>query len=71
MAKHRVDMRFPQRPIDLGNGDVSLEVYADEQKLGELGLSRGGITWWARDAKKPTRNLTWEQFRDLMEADGQ
>jgi hypothetical protein len=33
----------------------------------EIGLSRGGVTWWARDAKNPTRDLTWEQFARLME----
>lgn len=47
--------------MDIGNGDVSLSVYADNEKLGELGLSRGGVSWWPRDAKKPI-DLTWEQF---------
>lgn len=61
MPQHRVDLRFPSRPVDIGNGDVSLSVYADDEKLGELGLSRGGLSWWPRGAKTPT-DLTWEQF---------
>lgn len=70
MPQHRVDMRLPSRPVDVGNGDTSLSVYADNVKLGEIGLSRGGVTWWARDAKNPTRNLTWEQFARLMMEQG-
>ena len=68
MSQHRVDLRLPTKPIDLGNGDTALEVYADGVKLGELGISRGGISWWARDAKRSTRDMTWEKFAELMEA---
>lgn len=62
MSQHRLDLRLPARPVDIGNGDISLAVYADGEKLGELGLSRGGVTWWARNAKKPTEDMTWEKF---------
>lgn len=62
MPQHRVDLTFPTRPVDIGNGDVGVAVYADGEKLGTLGLSRGGVTWWAHGAKNPTEDLTWEQF---------
>lgn len=62
MPQHRVDLRLPARPVDIGNGDIRLAVHADGEKLGELGLSRGGVTWWARNAKKSTEDMTWEQF---------
>lgn len=66
MPQHRIDMRFPSRPVDIGNGDVSLSIYSDSTKLGELGLSKGSITWWPRDAKTPV-DISWERFARLMQ----
>lgn len=66
MPQHRVDLTLPTRPVDIGNGDGRLAIYADGEKLGELGLSRGGVTWWPRDAKRSSADLTWEQFAAMM-----
>lgn len=45
---------------------MEIEIFADEGKLGELHISRGGVDWWPRDAKQKIE-LTWEQFRDRVE----
>jgi hypothetical protein len=64
MGEHRVTIRQPEREVM--NADVSFDVYEDEAKIGELRISRGGIDWYPRSARKPI-TLTWTQFRRLLE----
>jgi hypothetical protein len=66
MAEHRVTVtRTPA--YDVGYADIEFEIFGDEEKLGKLHLSRGGVDWWPRDAKKNKVEMTWEQFRDRLE----
>ena len=36
MPQHRVDLTLPTKPVDIGNGDTRLSIYADKVKLGNL-----------------------------------
>ena len=65
MPEHRVTVTSP--PRELGNSDTVYHVFADGEKLGELRISRGGVDWWPRDAKRHGELLTWEQFAARME----
>lgn len=48
------------------HSDVRFAVYGDDQKLGDLTISKGTIDW--RPARKRSvRSLTWEQFARLIE----
>lgn len=67
MPQHRVDMSFPKKPIDIGKSDVRMAVYSNDSKLGELGISKGGVTWWPVNRTYPSKDITWEQFAKLME----
>jgi hypothetical protein len=64
MPEHRVVVTSP--PRELGSVDSVYEVFADEEKLGELRISRGGVDWWPRSARLG-HLLTWEQFAARME----
>lgn len=64
MAEHRVVVTAP--PRELGSSDAVYEVFADGEKFGELRISRGGVDWWPRDAKRGEL-LTWEQFAARVE----
>jgi hypothetical protein len=64
MPEHRVTVTSP--PRDLGSADAVYEVFADGEKFGELGISRGGVDRWPRDAKTRGEVLTWEQFAARM-----
>jgi hypothetical protein len=66
MPEHRVTLTRTA-PYDIGNADIEIEIFADDGKLGELHISRGGVDWWPRDAKQNKIELTWEQFRDRLE----
>lgn len=67
MAKHKVNLALP-KAADIASSDASITVYADNAKLGELGISRGGVSWWPRDAKRSV-DLTWEQFARMIESE--
>ncbi len=64
MAQHRVEVHQPSRVVL--NSDVSFDVWRDDEKLGELRVSKGSIDWRGGNKKKVVRK-TWEQFARLME----
>lgn len=63
MPEHRVTVTSPKREV--GNSDSVYRVYDDDGKIGELRISRGGVEWWPRDAKRG-KLLSWEQFSSKM-----
>ena len=65
MARHDIDMRIPTTKVVL-NADVVFEVRSDDEKLGELHVSRGSIDWHGANSKKPS-SLTWERFATVMD----
>ncbi|HEY7564062.1 MAG TPA: hypothetical protein VIA81_03980 [Acidimicrobiia bacterium] len=64
MAEHDIEFEIPART--LLNNDLVVVVRSDSEKLGELRISKGGIDWWPRKAKKPIL-FSWEQFAARME----
>lgn len=50
------------------NTSLTVEVYDGDEKLGELGIGRGSVTWvglgqWKRARKR----LTWQQLSELFQ----
>lgn len=66
MPKHRVTVTLPSH--ELTGVDLKLDVVADGKKLGELLVSRGGLTWKPRGRKTNMVGASWEQFADWMES---
>jgi hypothetical protein len=64
MPEHRITVH-PSRPLTVEAADLVIEVYSDDEKLGELRISRGSIDWRSRKAKFPLQ-LRWEEFDALM-----
>lgn len=64
MAKHRVNFNVPDRP--LAHADIIFTVREDEEKLGELRISKGGLVWYPRNKVKGVK-LTWRQFDKLAQ----
>jgi len=64
MPIHDVEMSIPTTKVVL-HADVVFAVRSDQQKFGELRISKGGIDWYPANAQIPTR-LTWEQFSRVM-----
>ena len=64
MPAHDVEMSIPTTKVVL-HADVVFEIRSDDEKLGELHVSKGSIDWYASNARIPVK-LTWEQFDRLM-----
>lgn len=64
MPEHR--LRITQAPeFEILHRDLVIDVDADEELLGHLTVSKGGIGWFPRGAEYE-RHFTWEQFDRLV-----
>jgi hypothetical protein len=68
MATHQITVH-PSKPLEVGSGDLVIEISSDDQKLGELRISRGSIDWAPRNHAQ-ARWLEWEQFDAFMQEHG-
>ena len=67
MATHEVTVDIPTRMVL--HTDVKFVVWSDEEKLGELQVSKGSIDWVPGKAHTRYR-MQWEKFDELMVKDG-
>lgn len=67
MPTHEVLLHQP--PREVVNADVRVEVWSDDQKLGELRISRGTLDWAPAHHEYAFR-LDWERFDTLMRDHG-
>jgi hypothetical protein len=67
MPTHDVTVDLPTRMVL--HSDVKFVVWSDEEKLGELQVSKGSIDWIPGNAR--TRyHMEWEKFHETMVKDG-
>jgi hypothetical protein len=67
MAKHEIYFEIPAKT--LLNKDAVFEVYSDDEKMGNLKVSRGTIEWVPVNHSNGY-HLTWENFDALMKQEG-
>ena len=63
MAVHRVELALPS--TDIQNADVVVNVWSDDELLGELRISRGTIDW-RPGHHQAIFTMEWERFDDMM-----
>jgi len=63
MARHNVYFELPER--ELGKVDAKFSIYQNEDKLGEITISKGALEYYPANKQKPIR-LYWSQFHRLM-----
>lgn len=63
MAKHKVTIRLPERPI--GKADAVFYVRRDGRKFGDLTISKGAIVWYRRGTERG-RVMSWYKLNELM-----
>jgi len=66
MATHNVKLSI-EHPIPIGNVDVIFEVRQGNTLLGAARLSRGGVDWKPRSARR-AKKATWSEFAEWMES---
>jgi hypothetical protein len=65
MARHNVFFELPQR--ELGKVDAKFSIYQNEDRLGEITISKGAIEYYPANKQKPIK-LSWGQFDRLMKS---
>lgn len=63
MARHNVYFELPSR--ELGKVDAKFSIYQNEEKLGEITISKGSIEYTPANKQEPIK-LYWGQFHRLM-----
>lgn len=63
---HSISVALPAQTVK--NKDVEFEVRKDGEILGRVKISKGGIDWYAKNAKQRTGRATWTQFKTYMES---
>jgi hypothetical protein len=64
MPVHRIELEIPVKAIV--NADARFIIYSDNEKLGELLISKGSLDWWPARRRRRVR-LRWEAFAGLMD----
>ncbi len=62
----KIDLTVPAVPVQ--NADVQFQVRRNGGLLGTLKISKGGLDWYRKNARKRTGTCTWEEFRVWMES---
>lgn len=52
--------------IPLNKAKSIFQIKYDDSILGTLVISKGSLQWYAPNKQKPTCDLIWKQFADLM-----
>ena len=67
MPRHRIEIQQPPKVVM--HSDVSFVVFSDDERLGELSISKGTIDWKPARRRRPI-SMTWERFAQVVENAG-
>lgn len=65
MAKHYVTFVLPKHRYEIGNADVTIEVWRNDNKYGTITISKGAVEWLPVPDKKPYK-LGWRGFNEAI-----
>jgi len=63
--KHEVQATIGLINLTKAGTSLRLEIFANKEKIGDLQIGRGSMTWWGAKRQRSKR-LTWSQFADRM-----
>jgi hypothetical protein len=63
MPRHDIEIEIPPKVVL--NSDVRFVIRSDDEKLGELLVSRGSLAWVPGHSPNPI-HIEWERFDELM-----
>jgi hypothetical protein len=56
--------------LEIKRSDIVFEIITDEEKLGELALSRGSLDFYPKNSKKKHYSVTLKELTHLLEKYG-
>ena len=66
--KHKHEVRAALSNVDLAKArsSLNLQIYANQEKIGELEVGRGSLYWYGRSRHKSKR-INWSEFAEMMD----
>ena len=64
--KHEVKADLANFELAKARSSLTLQIYANKEKIGELEIGRGSLYWQGRK-KRRSKRLDWSRFADMMD----
>lgn len=64
MPRHHIEISLPTKPLK--NVDTTITIWSDNEKLGELRVSRGTLDWKSA-RRKSVKRFSWERFAEMLD----
>jgi hypothetical protein len=64
--KHAVKAALSNVDLAKAGSSLNLQIYAHEEKIGELEVGRGSLYWYGRNRHKRKR-INWTMFAEMMD----
>ena len=64
--KHEVKANLANFELAKARSSLTLQIYANKEKIGELEIGRGSLYWQGRK-KQRSKRLDWSRFADMMD----
>ncbi len=64
--KHAVMANLQVMELSKAGTSLELEIFADEQKLGDLTIGRGSLYWHGRN-RQSSKRVSWSRFAKMMD----
>lgn len=65
--KHKVTGTIANLDLAKAGTSISLEIFANDEKIGTLEIGRGSMRWKGKNKRKDSFVKTWSQFAEWME----
>jgi hypothetical protein len=63
--RHKVNVHLQVFQISKAGTSLDLEIYSQDQKLGQLTIGRGSVNWRG-GRRKSTKRIRWSDFAEKM-----
>jgi len=64
--KHEVKADLANFELAKARSSLTLQIYANKEKIGELDVGRGSLYWQGRK-KQRSKRLDWSRFAEMMD----
>ena len=64
--KHEVKAHLKNFDLAKAGSSLNLQIYALDEKIGELEVGRGSLFWYGRNRHKSKR-INWSRFAEMMD----
>jgi hypothetical protein len=64
--KHEVKAHLSNFTLAKARSALTLQVYCDDEKVGELQIGRGSLYWWGRN-RQNVKRVSWDKFTKMMD----